>query len=58
MGELRVADGIQEDPLLAGLPALWPTGSLDDIFSYFVYSAYFCLFVFAHFALSSAGCVD
>ena len=32
MGELWVADGIQEDPLLAGLPALWPTGHLDDIF--------------------------
>ena len=32
MGELRVANRIQEDPLLAGLPALWPTGCVDDIF--------------------------
>ena len=27
-----MANRIQEDPLLAGLPALWPTGHLDDIF--------------------------
>ena len=35
MGELWVADRIQEDPLLARLSALWPTGSLDDIFHIF-----------------------
>ena len=47
MGELRVANRIQEDPLLAGLPALWPTGHLDDIF-HILYILHIFVSLFLH----------
>ena len=52
MGELRVANGIQEDPLLAGLPALWPTGRLDDIFYIFrIFHILYVLHIFVYLFL-------
>ena len=46
-----MADGIQEDPLLARLSALWPTGSLDDIFHIFhiLHLFFYLLLHISHF---------
>ena len=42
-----MADRIQEDPLLAGLPALWPTGCGDDIF-HILYILHIFVSLFLH----------